>query len=369
MQDELQEIFRLAAKYFYKKYKGAGGSQKELAEQLGITQPYLSSVINGSRSASLEMHSKIARVLYGPYDKFLKAGRRIKNGQNPLEEPEVEEKKDEVESLIAQLTHYVVHQKKVEKELEISQQKYKDICLFTGDMIFELDADLRFSHITGKVEEAYGRKTNNVIGHKPFEFVDKDQAEKVKTSIDDAIRNRTIFDIVVRDSRDGRKHYRNVIAKPLFSPDTDNFIGIRGLSKDITEKKELQNSLDEQMWLFQSAIDSITEMAVVITDKENMVLKWNAAYPKIFGYPTELLETRNPLKYFTYLKDNNMLADYDDFMKGMAKTLNSKEETVHEFSLKDGRTLRRRSKPFYKDGEFAGLVSFVKDITKGEIEE
>jgi PAS domain S-box-containing protein len=257
-----------------------------------------------------------------------------------------------------------VHQKKVEKQLAISQKKYKDICLFTGDMVFELDADLKTVNITGKVKETYGRNPTEVIGHKPFDFIDTKEIERVKIALDDAIRNRTTFNFVVSDTRDGKTYYRNVIGKPFFSPDTDNFSGIRGVSKDITEKIELQNSIDEQMWLFQSAIDSITEMAVVITDKENRVLKWNAAYPKLFGYPTELLETRDPLKYFTYLKDNNMLADYDDVMKGLTDTLNSKDETVHEFSLKDGRTIRRRSKPFYKDGEFAGLVSFVQDITK-----
>jgi PAS domain S-box-containing protein len=364
MDKETHKLFVLAAKHFFKKYKAAGGSQKALAKELSVTQPYLSSVINGSRSASLDLLNQLALRLYGPFDTFLAAGRRIENGYDPVEKSKHEGKTNEVETLIAQLTHYVMQQKKIEKQLEISQEKYKDTCFLIGDMVFELDAEMRLSYITGKVEEAYGRKKNKVIGHKPFEFVDNDETEKVKTSMDDAIRNRTIFDIVVCDTRGGRKYYRNVIGKPLFSSATDNFIGIRGVSKDITEKKEMQTALDEQMWLFQSAIDSITEMAVVITDKESRVVKWNAAYLEMFGYPTEILETRNISKYFSYLKENNLLVNYDDFLKGIAETQNSTNEKVHEFSLKDGRTIRRRSKPIYRDGEFAGRVNFLQDITK-----
>ena len=54
MESDLQEIFKLAARHFYKKYKKKGGSQAVLAEKLGITQSYVSAVINGSRTASLE---------------------------------------------------------------------------------------------------------------------------------------------------------------------------------------------------------------------------------------------------------------------------------------------------------------------------
>ena len=363
MDKDTHGLFVVAAKHFFKKYKATGGSQKVLAKELGVTQPYLSSVINGSRSASLHLLTQIALRLYAPFDEFLAAGRKINDGHDPVEKPKDEGKPDEVETLIAQLTHYVMQQKKIGKQLEVSQEKYKDTCFLIGDMVFELDAELRLSYITGKVEEAYGRKTNKLLGHKPFEFIDNDQTEKVKTSMDDAIKNRSIFDIVVSDTRDGKKYYRNVIGKPFFSSETGNFDGIRGISKDITEKKEMQDALDEQMWLFQSAIDSISEMAVVLTDKENKVLKWNAAYQEMFGYPTEIIETCNLLKYFSYMKENNLLADFDDFMKGIEETQNSTDEKIHKFSLKDGRTLRRRSKPMYRDGKFAGRVNFVSDIT------
>ena len=77
MNDELQDIFQLAARHFYRKHKAKGGLQKELADQLGITQSYLSSVIKGSRPSSLKLQNMIANILYGPYDKFLEAGWRL----------------------------------------------------------------------------------------------------------------------------------------------------------------------------------------------------------------------------------------------------------------------------------------------------
>ena len=114
---EIHELFKLAAKYYYKKYRKKGGSQKKLAKDLGVTQSYLSSVINGSRSASLDLQNKIATTLYGPFDKFLSVGRRISEGLEPREE-EKHMPEDEVEMMLAKLTHYVMDQKRVNVELK-----------------------------------------------------------------------------------------------------------------------------------------------------------------------------------------------------------------------------------------------------------
>lgn len=126
MKNELHELFQLAAKYFIKAYKKEGGAQSKLADELGITQSYLSSVVNGSRSASLELYSQIAEKLYGPLDKFLAAGRRIKEGGDPLEEKQ-KPPEDPVENLIARLTYYVVDHQRIENELSELKQFYEII--------------------------------------------------------------------------------------------------------------------------------------------------------------------------------------------------------------------------------------------------
>ena len=72
MQSNLQEIFTLASKYFYKEFKENGGTQKVIAEELGVTPSYVSAVLNGSRYASLSLLEQIATILSGkPLDEFL----------------------------------------------------------------------------------------------------------------------------------------------------------------------------------------------------------------------------------------------------------------------------------------------------------
>jgi transcriptional regulator with XRE-family HTH domain len=161
MKNELHELFQLAAKYFIKQYKKEGGAQSKLADELGITQSYLSSVINGSRSASLELYSQIAEKLYGPLDKFLAAGRRIKEGYDPLEEKQ-KPPEDPVENLIARLTYYVVDHQRIENELSELKQFYETIVENQPTGILVMDKN----HIV-----VFANNYMNIMSHLPIDKI------------------------------------------------------------------------------------------------------------------------------------------------------------------------------------------------------
>lgn len=146
MANDLQEIFKLASKHFYKKYKNNGGSQAKIAKQLGITQSYVSAVMSGSRTASLELQEQIANILYGPFEEFLVVGRRIQKKLDP--EPKVihQSVEESVEKLIARLTHYVMDHKRIENELAGIKDFYEDIVqnLQSGVITTDLDDTIFF---------------------------------------------------------------------------------------------------------------------------------------------------------------------------------------------------------------------------------
>jgi PAS domain S-box-containing protein len=357
---DLHDLFQHAAKYFYKRFKSQGGSQKELADKLGITQSYLSSVINGSRTASLEMHCKIANILYGPYDKFLKAGRRLMDGFDPLEE-EKPDPYDSVENLIAHLTHYVMEQQLIHKQLRISEEKFRDISLTSGDMIFELDKDFTFKFASGKVKEVVGLEENDIIGKKPADLLDDAEWTRIKQLIDQAIANRTILNDVLTVNRDGNTYYRHLIAKPVFADSTDEFVGIRGTYRDITKRKNLEKDLTEQMCLFQSAIDIFEEDGLLFIDRNNKALRWNDHYKNLIGYPDEVLETRDLNLYLKYLKP--MIADLEEYEQGLQEVMEATNKTLHYCHFRDGRTIKRQVYPIFKDDQLYGRILRLQDVT------
>jgi len=360
MHDEMHELFQLAAKFFYKRYKQAGGSQGELAIRLGITNSYLSSVISGARKASLELQSQIADTLFGPYDKFLQVGRRIKEGHEPLAE-NGHKQFDPVEKLLAQLTHYVMDHQRIELALKQSEEKYRDISLTSGDMIFELDRNFRFTYLSGRVAEVTGRDPGEFLGKRISDFLDSSENTRLQELIVEAIEKRTILDTVITISTAHEKKYRHIIAKPIFNA-AEEFVGARGTYRDITKRKRLEKELEQQNWLLQVALDSVEHCSIVISDAQNRVLKWNIEYKRMFNHSDKVLKTKNTLKYIE--ETRSKVADLEQFDRDVKQALESRKEIKHTFRLLDGRTIERKIVPLYKADVLVGRIAHLKETTR-----
>lgn len=163
MEEALHTIFPLAAKYFYKKFREEGGSQKQFAEDLGVTKTYLSSIINGSRTASIELQNRIANYLYGPYDKFLAVGRCLMEGEEPFTEKKII-LEDNVESLIARLTYYIVGHKKLTEELAETKQLYELVVENLQSGVFVTDAGDCIIFINKFMTEHTGVPREKIVG-------------------------------------------------------------------------------------------------------------------------------------------------------------------------------------------------------------
>ena len=362
MKNDLNEIFVLAFNYFYKKYKAKGGTQKKLADRLGITQSYISAVLNGSKNASLELQNQFANILYGPFEEFLIAGRRIKNGLDP--ELIIRDQQDEsAENLIAKLSHYVVDHQRIEKELIKSHEKLQDIILTGSDMVFEMDRNLRFSFLDGKVEGVTGRSKEEMIGQNPLRYLDENERSRIQALIDKSILDHSVLDCIVSLTLNNEKKYRQLIAKPIYD-DKGEFTGFRGTHKDITKLVQTKEKLEYESWLMSAAMESTEWVGLVILDKSHKIIKYNRTYKKMFDIPDEFLQENNPRKNFSWIKTKMCKPDY--FMEISSMVLQQAEKFTHEFDLVDGRRIRRVVLPLFREGELEGRHIIIYDITPTE---
>jgi PAS domain S-box-containing protein len=234
MEIYFNEIFMLASKHFFKEFKGAGGSQKQMAKELCVTKSYISAVMNGSRTASIILFEKIALMLSGkPLDEFLAVGRRIKKGLPPL----LQEEKpflDSPEELISKLTYYIVD------------------------------------------------------------------------------------------------HHR------------------------------MKRALEDEQWLFREAIN-LVDYGIVIVSIDRKVLAYNKAYQEIFGYPEEILATRDMRAYVRF--GRNQMANLEKFDREIQEAFETVTPTSHYVELKDGRIIKRDTFPLYRDGNLVGRIGHLTDVT------
>ena len=163
MARDLQEIFLLALKYFFMKYKSSGGTQGKLALKFGISQSYISAVLNGTKKASIELQERLAYILYGPYEEFLAVGRRLKNGLDP--EFNRQSSQDEgVDLLIKRLSYYITDHQRIEKKLVEVKDFYAAIVekMQSGVLVTDLNDEIYF--INNWLLNKYGVSRKSLVG-------------------------------------------------------------------------------------------------------------------------------------------------------------------------------------------------------------
>jgi PAS domain S-box-containing protein len=135
---------------------------------------------------------------------------------------------------------------------------------------------------------------------------------------------------------------------------------IAKLTYYIVDHQCIEKQLDEKHWLLEQALN-MADYGVVIVSHDRIVLAYNTKYKELFGYPEEILATRN---IETYVKwSRNIMLDKEKFDKEVNETLSIKEPISHNVQLKNGKVLERRVDPIFKNGNFAGWIAQIRDIT------
>lgn len=335
MKDDLQEIFRLASNYYFKKFREKGGTQRRLAMKLGVSQSYISSVLSGTRTASLELQSQIAGFLYGgPYEEFLAIGRRIKNGLDP--ELHIDKEIDDsVESLIARLSHYVIDHKRIEGELVSMRDFYAKIVENLQSGVVVSDKKDNITYLNSYMEKLIGVDAEKIIG--------TNQLVKSKDFPD---RNLDAIMIYYREAKDKLEpvFYENVYVitsggnKKLLSgwmiplQKGEHYDGMVCTIRDITRLQKLSQSLLATIEYMPHPV------AIALQDYEKGPVTsyhMNEAAMKLFGVDKHSL-THEDIKA-SMRKTAEMLQNGEEWLMQTAMNFKGAEHTVMEIIFKDGR--------------------------------
>ena len=361
MSDEFHELFSLAAKFFFKEYKKKGGSQGDLAKQLGITQSYLSSVINGSRTASLDLQSYIAKTLFGPYDQFLEAGRRIKEGKDPLQE-KLSPLDEGVESLIAKLTYYVMDHKRIEAELKKTKNFYETIVENQQTGILVMDRDHHVSYANQYMEELTGIAPDSIKNTSP-----QNAAEKITgLDIDSFVviyekAHKTLQPISYKNIRttmpDGKYLY---ISGWLVPQIRDNaFDGMVCTMWDTTTSNILRNLLTLSL---DFAPDGIGIIQQTKPDEMPSIYYMNKRFREIF----DLFDVTPPVYSFKKVLERmkDMMVNGDAWMKYSLDNINiNKAASSFVVEHVNGNQYECSAEPLIgDDGHSWGRICLVKEL-------
>jgi PAS domain S-box-containing protein len=258
----------------------------------------------------------------------------------------------------------ITERKRVE-EMSAAQQRLLDgLITAIPDLIYFKDRESRFI----RINEAYARRAkladaHAALGKTDFDIFGEEHARQAYEDEQQIVA--TGQPIINKEERenwpDGRITWATSTKLPLFDSN-GKIVGIMGISRDITERKQAEDKLAYERQLLRTLIDLLPEIFYV-KDTESRFLMANEALAKSFGKD----------HYSQVLG----LSDVDFFPPEMAAVFRAEEEKVlageplidHEENVifPDGRkyTLLTTKVPFHdSQGRICGLVGIGRDFTE-----
>lgn len=212
-------------------------------------------------------------------------------------------------------------------------------------------------------ENFFGASEEEIIGKTDYDFISKEQADFFRKKDKEAIEKGQMCineeEIVFASS--GKYALLETRKIPVYNG--EEFIGILGIGRDITERKQMQNTLEKNRASLAEA-QRVSHTGSWELDFETNVLSWSDEIFRIF----EIDKDKFSASYEGFLQ---VIHPYDRDMVNQAFAESLEKQTTYEIEhrllMSDGRikhVLERGETQYSDEGKPLSTLGIVHDITE-----
>jgi len=183
-------------------------------------------------------------------------------------------------AMLYSIIYDITERLKVEDQLRISENKYKNLIENINEVIFEVDENGIVKFISSPIVKILGYKAEEIIGTSFKNFVGGN-AELLLQRLRSLSENLETENEYMVLSKTGEPYWIRLSTKAIFK--NGSFKGGTGTLTNITEKKQTQLALQKSESLYRSILNASPD-SIVIADLEGRILFSSPRTLKMFNY-------------------------------------------------------------------------------------
>ena len=180
----------------------------------------------------------------------------------------------------------ITERQRAEEALHKSEERFRNLVETTSDWVWEIDENGFYTYVSPKVSDVLGYSAQELQGKTPFEFMPYREAYRITNFYSQLVSVQESFSCLetTRIHKAGHRVVMETSGVPIFDAN-GKFSGYRGISRDITERKRMEEALRESQQKYQ-ALFEILPVGISIIDKEGNIIEANPASEQILGIST-----------------------------------------------------------------------------------
>ena len=241
---------------------------------------------------------------------------------------------EKVKERTVALEKEITERTQAQRALQESDKKFRDLVEYTNDVIWEMDQDGVYSYISPQVEHILGYRPEELIGKTLFDFMPDEEQERIGQIFRQTADKQEPFMSLVHKSlcKHGELVFIECSGTPIIDG-TGKFQGYRGVDRDITERKRLEEQLVQAQ-----------KMEAVGTLAGGVAHDFNNLLSVVLGYAELLLDKLPPdFPMRGYLKQIYESVEQGKVLADQLLTFSRKQPLeMHLLNLNDpvGRTVK-----------------------------
>jgi diguanylate cyclase (GGDEF)-like protein/PAS domain S-box-containing protein len=233
----------------------------------------------------------------------------------------------------------VTERRKMEEAIRRSEEKYRNILETMQESYFEVDLAGNLTYVNPAMYEGLGFTKEALIGKHYRLFTDEANVKKLYEIYNKIYKTgepvRTVdFEFIKKD----KTTLFAETSASLIRDESGKPIGFRGVSRDITERRKMEEAIQQSEEKYRSIVDEVDEWYFEI-DLEGDVVFINDAVVRSVGYPKEMIIGLNYKSFITKDQPNDIIKvfldvyDTGEFIKNFPYEFVHPNGTVTFFEL------------------------------------
>lgn len=189
----------------------------------------------------------------------------------------------------------ITGRKLVEQALHDSESRYRNLVETTIDLVWAVDANAVYTYVNSRAFAITGYQPEELIGTTPFDLMAPEEAERVANLFAPLIASQqAIINLEnTRLHKDGHPVVFESSGVPFLDAD-GKLCGYRGIDRDITERKQTEQTAMDERNFSNTLIASQPDLFFVL-DSAGRYIRWNDKLRDVLGYSDAELTANNAL--------------------------------------------------------------------------